>query len=87
MRYRGPAIILDHPYNLEVPMPDASRKMIDCRRIPSDRNCSITISGTEEEVLTLAVRHAVEEHGHTASPELREKLRGALVDEPAEIHA
>ena len=68
-------------------MPDASRKMIDCRRMPSDRNCSITINGTEEEVLTLAVRHAVEEHGHTDSPELREKLRGALVDEPAEIHA
>jgi predicted small metal-binding protein len=68
-------------------MPDASRKMIDCRRIPSERNCSITISGTEEEVLNLAVRHAVEEHGHTASPELREKLRSALVDEPAEIHA
>jgi hypothetical protein len=87
LRYHGPAVILGHPYNLEVSMPDASRKMIDCRRMPSDRNCSITISGTEEEVLTLAVRHAVEEHGHTDSLELREKLRGALVDEPAEIHA
>jgi hypothetical protein len=68
-------------------MADASRKMIDCRRMPSERNCSITISGTEEEVLILAVRHAVEEHGHMDSPELREKLRGALVDEPTEIHA
>jgi predicted small metal-binding protein len=64
----------------------ATRKMIDCRRIPSDRNCSITITGTEEEVLALAVRHAVEEHGHANSPELREKLRGALTDEPAEVH-
>jgi predicted small metal-binding protein len=68
-------------------MPGASRKMIDCRRIPSERNCSITISGTEEEVLTVALRHAVEEHGHTSSPELREKLRDALVDEPSEVHA
>ena len=68
-------------------MPDASRKMIDCRRMPSERNCSITINGTEEEVLILAVRHAVEEHGHMDSPELREQLRGALVDEPTEIHA
>lgn len=68
-------------------MSDASRKMIDCRRIPSERNCSVTITGTEEEVLTLAVRHAVEEHGHTDSPELREQLRGALVDEPTAIHA
>jgi hypothetical protein len=68
-------------------MPDASRKMIDCRRIPSDRNCSITISGTEEEVLTLAVRHAVEDLGHKASSEMREKLRSAVVDETSEIHA
>ena len=68
-------------------MPGASRKMIDCRRIPSERNCSVTISGTEEEVLTVALRHAVEEHGHTSSPELREKLRDALVDEPSEVHA
>ena len=54
--------------------------------MPSDRDCSLTILGTEEEVLTIATRHAVEEHGHTDTPELREKLRGALVDEPAEVH-
>jgi hypothetical protein len=67
-------------------MPTA-RKMIDCRRMPSERNCSITITGTEDEVLTLAMRHAVEEHGHAASPELREMLRGSLTDEPSEVHA
>jgi predicted small metal-binding protein len=65
----------------------STRKMIDCRRMPSDRNCSLTIHGTEDEVLAIAVRHAVEEHGHRDTPELREKLRGALVDEPAEVHA
>jgi hypothetical protein len=64
-----------------------SRKMIDCRRMPSERNCSVTISGTEEEVLAIAVRHATEEHGHEDTPELREKLRQGLVDEPAEVHA
>jgi hypothetical protein len=68
-------------------MPHTARKMIDCRRIPSERNCSVTIAGTEEEVLTLATRHAVEEHGHTDTPELREQLRRALVDESAEVHA
>ncbi|HEU5304177.1 MAG TPA: DUF1059 domain-containing protein [Gemmatimonadales bacterium] len=68
-------------------MPNTSRKMIDCRRIPSDRGCSITIAGTEDEVLTLAVRHAVEEHGHADTPELREQLRQALTDERAEVHA
>lgn len=68
-------------------MPNASRKMIDCRRMPSERGCSITIAGIEDEVLTLAVRHAVEEHGHADTPELREQLRQALTDERAEIHA
>jgi hypothetical protein len=55
--------------------------------MPSDRNCSLTISGTEDEVLTIATRHAVEEHGHQDTPELRDMLRRALVDEPAEVHA
>jgi hypothetical protein len=68
-------------------MPNTSRKMIDCRRMPSERGCSITIAGTEDEVLALAVRHAVEEHGHADTPELREQLRQVLADEPAEVHA
>jgi predicted small metal-binding protein len=68
-------------------MPATSRKMIDCRRMPSERNCSVTIAGTEDEVLTVAVRHAVEEHGHANTPELREELRQLLTDEPAEVHA
>ena len=75
-----------HHFCLEVAV-SASRKMIDCRRMPSDRNCSLTISGTEDEVLTIATRHAVEEHGHEDTPELREMLRRSLVDETAEVHA
>jgi len=35
----------------------------------------------------VAVRHAVEEHGHANTPELREQLRQALTDEPAEVPA
>jgi hypothetical protein len=42
--------------------------MLGCRRIPSERNRSITIAGTEDEVLTVAIRHAVEEHGHADTP-------------------
>jgi len=68
-------------------MPSTPRKMLDCRRMPSERNCSLTIAGTEEEVLTVAVRHAVEEHGHVNTPELRDQLRRSLIDEPAEVHA
>ncbi len=67
-------------------MPMSARKIIDCRRFPSGRDCSLTIAGTEDEVLTLAVRHAVEEHGHENTPELREKLRAMLVDETADMH-
>ena len=65
----------------------SSRKLVDCRRMPSDRNCSLTIAGTEEEVMTVAVRHAVEDHGHADTPELREMIRQGLIDEAAEVHA
>ena len=58
-----------------------NRKVIDCRLYPSEKNCSLTISGTEEEVLTLAVRHAVLEHGHQDSPELRAQLQSLLKNE------
>jgi predicted small metal-binding protein len=58
-----------------------TRKMVDCRQMPSETNCSLTISGTEEEVLRVATRHAIEEHGHQDSPELRDQLRQLLVDE------
>jgi hypothetical protein len=57
------------------------RKIIDCRNFPSDKNCTITISGTEDEVLDLAVLHAVSVHGHAQTPELREQIRSMLADE------
>jgi hypothetical protein len=56
----------------------AGRKAIDCRDYPSDKNCSLRISGTEEEVLDAASQHAVRSHGHEDSPELREQLRSLL---------
>lgn len=57
------------------------RKVADCRRFPSDINCTLTIAGTENEVLNAAVRHAIQEHGHRDSPELRQQIREILVDE------
>jgi predicted small metal-binding protein len=61
-----------------------ARKMIDCRTVPSDINCSLTIAGEEDEVLDAAVAHAVAKHGHEDGPELREGIRAGLVDvEPA----
>lgn len=59
-----------------------ARKMIDCRKAPSDSGCTLTIVGEEDEVLDAATAHAVAKHGHPESPELREALRGSL--EPAE---
>jgi predicted small metal-binding protein len=57
------------------------RKVIDCRWFPTDKPCNIAISGSEEEVLDVAVQHAVSSHGHQNTPELRELLRSALRDE------
>jgi Protein of unknown function (DUF1059) len=57
------------------------RVTADCRKSPSEKNCSLTITGTEEEVMTVVVRHAVQEHGHKDTPELRNQLRGMLEPE------
>jgi predicted small metal-binding protein len=48
--------------------PQGGRKYIDCRNYPSEKNCSLKISGTEEEVLEIAVQHAVGSHGHQNTP-------------------
>lgn len=58
-----------------------ARKYIDCREFPSDKNCTLAISGTEDEVLDLAVLHAVHGHGHKDTQELRGQLRAMLKDE------
>jgi hypothetical protein len=57
------------------------RKTMDCRLLPSESSCTIVISGEQDEVLDLAVAHAVATHGHEDTPELRENLRNDLRDE------
>jgi predicted small metal-binding protein len=61
-------------------METATRKMIDCRLMPSDSKCSLAISGTEDEVVKAATEHAVSSHGHAAGPELTAAIRGSLQD-------
>jgi len=61
-------------------MPEDKRKAVDCRLHPSEKNCSLRIEGTEEELLEAASQHAVTAHGHTNSPELREQLRALVKD-------
>jgi predicted small metal-binding protein len=61
-----------------------TRKMVDCRTMPSEIDCTLTIAGEQEEVLDAAVLHAVDKHGHENTPELRGMIRDGLVDaEPA----
>jgi predicted small metal-binding protein len=59
----------------------AQRKSIDCRDYPSEKNCSLKISGTKQEVLDAAVQHAVSAHGHKDSAELRNQIKSMLKDE------
>ena len=62
-------------------MPGSTRKSIDCRNYPSEKNCTLKISGTEEELFDAAVQHAVSAHGHQNSPELRQQVKSMLKDE------
>jgi predicted small metal-binding protein len=58
-----------------------ARKFIDCREMPSDNNCSIAISAdSEDELMEVAVQHAVSTHGHKDTPELRSMIRRGIKD-------
>jgi len=61
-------------------MESKGRVIIDCRAFPGSK-CTVTIAGTQEEVLALAVAHAVAAHGHQESPELRAQLRSMFKEE------
>jgi predicted small metal-binding protein len=57
------------------------RKVADCRDFPSESNCTLAISGEEDEVVRAASEHAASVHGHENTPELREQIREFLKDE------
>ena len=58
-----------------------SRKYIDCRELPSENNCDLAMSGSEEHLLAAATIHAVTAHKHPDTPELREQIQQTLKDE------
>jgi len=62
-----------------------ARKMADCRRWPSESNCSLVIIGDEDEVVRAAAEHAASVHGHEDTPEMREQIKQFL--EPAEQYS
>lgn len=58
-----------------------ARKYIDCREMPSDSGCSIAIAAdSEDELMDVAVDHAVKRHGHTDSGDLRQAIRDHMHD-------
>jgi hypothetical protein len=59
---------------------DTKRVVLDCRTKP-DANCSLTIAGTEAEVLDVAEYHVSTKHGMKIEPKLREQLKGMLKEE------
>ena len=58
----------------------SGRKMLDCRQMPSESNCSLMISGSAEEVVRAGLAHAADVHGHEPTPELERMLRAGLQD-------
>lgn len=55
------------------------RRFIDCREFPSEKGCTVAISAdNDDELLEVAVQHAVAVHGHKDTKELREQIRGLL---------
>ena len=62
-------------------------KVIYCNKVNPSSECDHVIRGeTDEDVLRQAGAHA-EEHGLEPTPELMEKVRGSIEDEPAAAQA
>jgi len=61
-----------------------ARKLLDCREMPSESGCTLTLAGEEDEVIRAGAAHAVDVHGHVDNAELRDALRAGLRDADAE---
>ncbi len=57
-----------------------SRKLFDCRDLPGE--CTLTISGDEDEVVQAQAEHAISAHGEKDTLELREWIRASLEESP-----
>lgn len=58
-----------------------SRKYIDCREMPSENDCDLAMSGSEDHLVEAAAIHAITAHKHEDVAELREQIRQAMKDE------
>ena len=60
-----------------------TRKLFDCREWPGE--CTLAISGEEDEVVEAQRLHVVHAHGQPDDPGLVELIRASLKDAPAEV--
>ena len=58
-----------------------ARMVADCREMPSESGCSLTLAGETDEVVEAAALHAAAAHQHEDTPELREMIRESLKPE------
>jgi hypothetical protein len=49
--------------------------------MPSDNNCDVKISGSEEHLVEAAAVHMITHHQHADTPELREEVRKMMKSE------
>ena len=52
-----------------------TRCSVDCRDMPSDSNCDVKMSGSEQHLVEAAAVHVVTHHQHADTPELRDNVR------------
>lgn len=62
-------------------MSRTKRVVIDCRDFPNEIGCTLLISGNEKEVFKIAVKHAVDEHGHQNTSELKKQIKAMMKKE------
>jgi len=53
----------------------AKRVSADCRKYPSKKKCTLTVSGSMAEVFPVALYHACKSHGHKNTPAFRKDLK------------
>ena len=58
-----------------------TRKVIDCRKFPAEKPCSIAISGTEEDVLELA-KWVLEDSSYVARLKRHYQMVKAAIKKP-----
>lgn len=59
-------------------MDTKERVIMDCRGKSEAQGCTLTIAGTEAEVLDVAEYHVTTKHGFKKEPGIRDKLRSYL---------